>query len=99
MARNRNVRTWKTIDPNTLQGDASKAYEKLQQANAAQKEARKHLERAVSDSVDLPSTHRLVFSYQASHFSVAIEPFKRKRATSKPVHFDKLKAEIQRGGS
>lgn len=99
MARSRNARTWTTIDPKTLQPDAREAYEKLQQANDAQKAARKNLERAVSDTAELPSTHRFVFSYQTGYLSVAIESFKRKQAKSKPVHFDKLKADIQRGGS
>jgi hypothetical protein len=82
-----------------LQPKAGEAYEKLQRANDAQKVARKNFERAFSDTAELPGTHRFVFSYQAGGFSVVREPFKRKRAKSEPVHFDKLKADIKRSGS
>lgn len=96
MAGKRNVRTWITVDLNSLQPEVLEAYEKLQRANDAQKAARKNFERAFSDAADLSNTHRFVFSYQAGGFSVATEPFKRKRATSKPVHFDQLKADIKK---
>lgn len=99
MARSRNVREWTAVAPSSLQPEPLEAYEELQRANDAQKAARKNFERAFSDTADVSSTHRVLFSYQAGGFSVAVEAFKRKRARSKPVHFDKLKADIKRGGS
>lgn len=83
--------SWNEINPDTLQPAVAKLYTAYKAQYAMAKAARETFEAECTKVSQIPTTHRLVFSYNFGRLSMAIDTAKAKAAGSKAVAFNSLK--------